>query len=254
MGKNDAVDRMMSLATEKVPPSRKAASPGNEAGAGTAQAGAGTAIDARAVLEARVVASEPAVPAAARERLPVEKSLHQKEAITETPTETSLGRPRVPPGERGRQLLGALRPFLPAVGGALRMIDHGAAQAAARLLPLLGSVGPAAPAGPSVSPLAGHVESRPGEPSALAELLTTLDKRQSGMAETLKAAGLRIDTHDEQIRRVRETAERAVVEQGSLSHRVSQLTDRSRLLTAAVLVLIMLVIVQMVLLFLYLHR
>ncbi len=250
MGKNDAVDRMMSLATEKVPPSRKAASPGNEAGAGAAQAGAGTAIDARAVLEARVVASEPAVPAAARERLPVENSLPRKETLTDA----SLGRPRVPPGERGRQLLGALRPFLPAVGGALRMIDHGAAQAAARLLPLLGSVGPAAPAGPSVSPLAGHVESRPGEPSALAELLTTLDKRQSGMAETLKAAGLRIDTHDEQIRRVRETAERAVVEQGSLSHRVSQLTDRSRLLTAAVLVLIMLVIVQMVLLFLYLHR
>ena len=239
MGKNDAVDRMMSLATEKTAASRETATNGTLGGKPASATAAGAASDAAAVLEARVVATEPGVPefAAARDA-------ESAEALPAA--ETALGRPHASPGERGRQLLGALRPFLPVVGGALRMIDHGAVQAVARLLPLLGAAGTSTPA--------DRTEARPAEAAALADLLTGLDKQQSAAAEALKAAGQRMDTHEEQLRRVRETAERAIVEQGTLSHRVNQLTDRSRLLTAAVLILLMLVVAQMVLLFLFLHR
>ena len=239
MGKSDAVDRMMSMATEKAPAPKEVANngaPGNTQSAGT-DASAGRA--AESVLEARVVATEPGVPG-----FPASKETASAEAVPAT--ETSLGRPHVPPGERGRQLLGALRPFLPVVGGALRMIDHGAVQAVARLLPLLGAAGTSAPADRS--------DARAGEAAALADLLTGLDKRQTSAAEALKAAAQRLDTHEEQLRRVRETAERAIVEQGTLSHRVNQLTDRSRVLTAAVIILLMLVVAQMVLLFLFVHR
>ena len=241
MGKHDAVDRLMSLANEKVTPSREPATPSARAAETDGEAGAAT--DAEAVLEARVVATErgaQGVQAPTMHRTTAESAAPG--ALSAAATPVALARPQVPMGDRGRQLLSALRPFLPVVGGALRMVDHGAVQAVARLLPLLGgaAASPAADAGAEKTPLA--------------ELLTGFDERQSGMAEELKNAKQRIETHEEQLRRVRETVERTVVEQGSLAHLIHQLTDRSRLLTAAVIILLMLVVAQMVLLAIFLHR
>jgi hypothetical protein len=227
MAKYDAVDRLMRLATEK-------ASPSKVAGAEGAPATSTRAVrDAEEVLEAEVSRSERGAPASA---IP---PTHRVE--TTVPAE-----PQVSSAERGRQLLGALRPFLPAVGGALRFVDHGAVQAVARLLPLLGTMtGNLASNSPkNTTQLEKPIPPVPPAP----------DVRQIAIFEELNAQKQRLGAQDEQIRHLRESLERTVVEQGSLSHLAHQLAERVRLLTAAVVILGVLAIAQAVLLAIFLRR
>ena len=216
MAKYDSVDRLMKMATEKA-----------------AKPAAGAERDAEAVLEAKIVAAEP-VPAAGHAR-------------TIPPSSTNVStEPLVSPGERGRQLLGALKPFLPAVGSALRMVDHGAVQAVARLLPVISSFTPSA----GSSPQPEAAKTMPG----LAEAMGASEKRQLALLEEVRAYKARVEALEEQQRRMREGLERTVAEQGSLTHLAHRLTDRSRLLTATVIVLGMMVLAEMVLLGISLHR
>ncbi len=222
MAKYDAVDRLMDLATDKPAPVK------NEQARTVEESGEPDAIE---VLAERVAATEPTLPEAARKT-------------------ATLVVPRATPAERGRQLLGALRPFLPVVGGALRMIDHGAVQAVARLLPLLGSAPlPGLTAGPAPSP----ATSAEGQ-QALSDLLAAFDKRDTATAEELKAQEARLSAVEEQMRRAREAVERMSSEQGAQSNRLREVTDRARLLTAAVIILLMLAVAEMVLLLIFMHR
>ena len=183
------------------------------------------------VLAAQVTATEP-----------------QLHASSEAATATSaLAMPRTTPGERGRQLLGALRPFLPVLGGALRMVDHGAVQAVARLLPLFEGV-------PSGAQRSTSPEPALADQPAVAELLATLEKHDAATAEALKEQGLRLSAAEDHIKRVRESVERMVAEEGAMSNRLREVTDRARLLTAGVIILFMLAVAEMVLLMIFLHR
>ncbi len=180
----------------------------------TERAASGGGRDAERVLEEQVTGTEPGVPLAAPK--PVESK-----------------------GERGRQLLGALRPLLPAAGFALRRVEHPAAQAVARLLPLLNSVRAAAAAQPAPTPI---------------PVPDAFRMERSALEGELKTIQSRVDSQEEQLRRTREGLERIAAEQGSLSHLVHGLADRSRLLTAAVVLLLVLQIAEIVLLAVYLRR
>ncbi len=244
MAKYDSVDRLMDLATNKAVP-RTERNPAEDAlGETIVPSETPAATDAvepgMDPLAASVMATEPGLPRQ-------EATVHQPESQRST----ALGQPRITPAERGRQLLSALRPFLPAVGGALRLVDHGAAQAAARLLPMLGGISfPAA--GPAPAAQANAPTQEDG--ARLSELLLSMDKRQRDTVEELKKTRAALDLAEEQIRRLREGLERTVAEQGALSHLTHQLADRSRVLTAASVILFMLVVAEVVLLAIFLHR
>ncbi len=208
MAKYDAVDRLMKMATEKPAKASAAQSRGER--------------DAEAVLEAQVAGAEP---------LP-------QAGTVPTPGSPALAVPEMSPSERGRQILGALRPFLPAVGGALRLVDHGAVQAVARLLPMLGNLGSSQSASPAAPP----------------EVIRHSEKQQSAFQEQLAGYRARLENAEEQMRRMRETLERTVAEQGSLTHKGSQLADRTRLLTAAVVIFGLIAVASLVLAGVALHR
>ncbi len=227
MAKFDAVDRLMSLATGAKTPAKEQAVP---------------TVVAEDVLEARVSASERGVPASTTFRV---------EPGTATPAQ-----PQVSASDRGRQLIGALRPFLPAVGGALRLVDHGAAQTIARLLPILGSLGSSTHTATTSSPTmgTGGATQGGGEPRSLEAVLVALNQRQIVISEEIKALGENASQHGEQLKRIRESQERLSAEQGSLSHLVHQLQGRSQLLTTSVVILLMLVIALGIWIVLSFHR
>ena len=214
MAKYDAVDRLMRMA---------AATP---AKSGATQ----MERDAEAVLEAKIAAAEPLPHAAPAPTL-------QSHALA--PAGST-------PAERGRQILGALRPFLPAVGSALRLVDHGAVQALARLLPVLGNVGSYGGGVPAPGTTAATL--------APAEALAHAEEQQKALLEQLTGFRSRLDSAEEQMRRMRENLERTVAEQGSLAHQAHKSADRIRLLTAAVIILGMMVVAALVLAGISLHR
>lgn len=224
MSKYDSVDRLMEMATEKAVPAKSLhPQPVIEER------------DAETVLAQQMMATEAELP---------------KPADLDREPKTELGPPKMTRGERGRQLLGALRPFLPVVGGALRMIDHGAVQAVARLLPLLGGA-----AGASVPGGGGPAANSAAEAhEQLAKMLTAFDQQQLAIAEELKSYKQRIGILDDQLRRTRESLERTAGEQNAQSNTLRLLGDRSKLLTAGLVILLMLVITQMVLFVIYMHR
>ncbi len=226
MAKFDAVDRLMSLAMGAKTPAKGPVVPSTVA---------------EDVLETQVSASERGVPAST--------------TFGVEPGTDALAQPQVSASDRGRQLIGALRPFLPAVGGALRLVDHGAAQTIARLLPILGSLGSSTPNAAGSPPVGtGSTAQGGGEPRSLEALLIGLNQRQTAVGEEVKALGENASQQGEQLRRIRESQERLSAEQGSLSHLVHQLRDRSRLLTVGLVILLVLVIAQATLMVLFLHR
>ena len=223
MAKFDSVDRLMKLAMDAKAPAKERGAVGAES---------------EDLLESKVSASERGIPPAVGTAAP--------------------GPPQPSASDRGRQLLGAIRPFLPAVGGALRLVDHGAVQTVARLLPLLGSFGSSGSASPAATEgitrgTTGAAQGG-GEPGSLHGPLAGLNQRQAIAEEEFKTLQGRFLQHEEQSRRIRESQERLSAEQGSLSHLVHQLQDRTRLLTAGIVILLMLVIAQAVLTVMFLHR
>ncbi|WP_124847496.1 hypothetical protein [Acidipila sp. EB88] len=236
MAKYGAVDRMMDLATSKTPRER---------------AEGDRKSSAEAVLERQVSATEPVLAAAKLPQTVVTPAVTGDVAEpVPTPASTTLAAPAARPGERGRRILDALRPLLPAVGGMLRMVDHGGVQTVARLLPLLAGGGPTLnPAGSAQGPAASAAEQR-----QIAALLLELETQHQAITEELHQVKEQLQAREEQFRRTRESLERTVAEQGTLAHLLHQLGDRSRLLTAAVILLFMLVIAQMTLFVIFMHR
>ncbi len=241
MGKYDSVDRLMNLATEKPTPAPDA----------IRKSATEESINAGRSAETVPVAG-PERTLSGLERAPelfaAESTVSQPDRSHLNSAQSSaLVREPLTPGERGRQLLGALRPFLPAVGGALRMVDHGAVQAVARLLPLLGTMG-------SLPGNAAAANAREQKRAGEFQAGAAADNRAIALAEELKGYKQRLDAQEEHLRRMRAGLERTVVEQGSLGHLVRQLTERSRRLTAAVVILGMLILAEFVLIVLLLHR
>ncbi len=149
---------------------------------------------------------------------------------------TEVLAPRTTQADRARQILGAIRPFLPVVGGALRMFDHGAAQAASRLLPLLAGSGPAAAPSKSSS----------DEEAGLA-LLASLEKERNAMRADLDLCKEQLRSHEERLVKLREALTRTLADHDGMQRSLKQLTDRNRLLTAGVVILLMLMIAGVVL-------
>jgi hypothetical protein len=149
--------------------------------------------------------------------------------------------------DRGRQLLQAIRPLLPAVAGAMRMVDHGAVQALARLLPLL-----SAGAGPQLPPSLGAEQEKAHE-----EQLRTANDLQSAhqaIRKDVHALTLQLATSDDLLGRTRSQLERLAAEQTARDSDLRALGDRVRLLSAGLIILLMLVVVQMILFIVVLHR
>ena len=229
MAKHEAVDRLMALATEK--------------------------------RADRVAPGAPIVPTAS-ERI---ESVPEVLAAEETPlateaaaSRTTLPDDRVRPqrehagpsaADRGRQLLQSIRPLLPAVAGAMRMVDHGAVQAIARLLPLLGG-GLGLPA-----PTARPQTATPSlEQEQFVRGVLGLEAEQQRARKDLDALALRAAEADDQLKRLRTQAERAVADQAATANDLRAMGERVRLLTAGTIILLMLVIAEMILLVVALHR
>ena len=232
MAKYSAVDRLMDMATGK--------------------ATAGASGSAGSTPAAQDASSQPSLASHERRAEEVlEEQVARKEPGRERSVAASAPLPLhspTPAVDRGRQLLSALRPFLPVVGGALRMVDHGGAQALARVLPLLGGM---AGAGATAAGAAGAEVA--GKANPLSEGLAALEKRQGAGAEELKALTQRAVALEDQQRRMREILERTAAEQNAQSHQLREIKDRMRLLTAGVIILLMLVGAEMVLSVILLH-
>jgi hypothetical protein len=141
--------------------------------------------------------------------------------------------------DRGRQFLHSLRPLLPAVAGAMRLVDHGAVQALAHLLPLLGGSAQLQPAAPS----AQEQEAREQWLRFAAELQAAQQTIRKELQDlTLKAA-----SQDERLGRIRTQLDRMVSEQSTRDTEVRGLADRVRLLSAGMVVLVMLTVAQLIL-------
>jgi 3-dehydroquinate dehydratase/shikimate dehydrogenase len=210
MAKFEQIDRMIDQAVEGSSTAQKAGS-------------ADTANDAKAEQEAE---AEYALTTAAAES---------------SPPATALLVPKPTQAERTRQILGALRPFLPVVGGALRLIDHGAAQAASRLLPLL------AGAGRGLSP------TKQSENAAALEALEALGKERAALRADLDAYKEQLRSHEERLMKLRDALTRTLADQDTMQLSMRRLADRNRLLTAGLVILLMLVIAEIVLMQMNFH-
>ncbi len=214
MSKHEAVDRRMALAMEK----RADRSPNGPPALS-------------AIEETRSTGNHDATPPAALDSI-----LTRPEPQTGPTT-----------ADRGRQLLQAIRPILPAVAAAMRLIDHGAVQAVARLLPLLGG--------------SAGFQSQPGlsseqEKAQMQQLRSTNDVQsaQHALRKELQTLILQVATSDDLLGRTRSQLERLAAEQTARDSDLRALGDRVRLLSAGLIILLMLVVVQMILLVVLLHR
>jgi len=148
---------------------------------------------------------------------------------------------------RGRQMFYAIRPLLPAVAGAMRMVDHGAVQAIARFLPLLGG----SPGGPPVS--APRRALSPEQEQAL-EQIPGLQTASESIRRELNALSLRAAAVDDLMGRTRTHLERLLAEQTLKEDELRSLQDRVRVLSAGVIILLMLTIAQMILAVVMLYK
>lgn len=154
---------------------------------------------------------------------------------TAAPPASRLLVPSPTQAERTRQILGAIRPFLPVLGGALRLIDHGAAQAASRLLPLLAGTGH------------GSSSTKQAENAAALEALEALERERSALRADLDTYREQLRSHEERLMKLRDALTRTLADQDTMQLALRRLTDRNRLLTAGLVILFMLVIAQIVL-------
>ncbi len=173
------------------------------------------------------------------DRAPVSAlSLPPDRAIPEIPALPAL--PPAPAARAGAahtagRVLSALRPMLPAVTAALRMVDHGAVQAAARLLPLLAGLG--TPASTSEA-----TKSQALLEAGLREHRKELDEFRSELIAV-----------EERLTELRWKGAQVESEQTIQALGLAKLNKRVRLLTIAVVFLLPLVIALVVLLFMTLH-
>jgi hypothetical protein len=217
MANYEAVDRLMALATQKradrvAPVKGDAAEP--------------------AALEI-LIQEEPA-PAA-------------KEPVRAAPKHMSGQAPVHSALDRARQILGALRPMLPAVAGAMRMVDHGAVQALARLLPLLGGTAVLG-SGPETARILSPEQEQ--QLRALPELHSANQAARREIADLT----LRMAAAEDQLSRARSRMDRMAAEDGLRERELHALLDRVRVLSIGAIVLVLVVVVQTILLVVLLHR
>ena len=173
------------------------------------------------------------------DRAPVSAlALPPDRAIPEVPAPpASPAAPRAAAGaaHTAGRVLSAIRPMLPAVTAALRMVDHGAVQAAARLLPLLAGLG--TPASTSEA-----TKSQALLEAGLREHRKELDEFRSELIAV-----------EERLTELRWKGAQVESEQTIQALGLAKLNKRVRLLTIAVVFLLPLVIALVVLLFMTLH-
>ena len=233
MSKYDAVDELMKMATKEVVPVRNKPTENGRS--------------AEEVLAGKVMASEPGVPVAS--------NVAAGQSMPAEPVPPRASPAQTTAGERGKAFLEAMRPLLPAVGGALRRVPHPAGKVAADLLPWLGNLGSLGALGSMVADRIGTRAPADGAHEVpVATQASVSNSRLEQLAAELKESKKRLEAQDEQLRRMREALERTVAEQGTLTHQAHGLADRVRLLMACVLILLMLVAAQIVLLVVHLHR
>ncbi|HEY0786533.1 MAG TPA: hypothetical protein VGD62_11720 [Acidobacteriaceae bacterium] len=226
MAKHEAVERLMEMASgkraDRVPdlPREAAAVPGAAGG----------------LLEEDSPASL-APPAASMARGPLPADAARTVVLSPDKAER---RPRA--ADRGMQFLQAVRPLLPAVAGAMRMVDHGAVQAIARLLPLLGGAPRPAPTAPAA------------EPQALHQRLLATETAHQQTHQQVQALMLELAVQEDEVRRLRTHLERVSAAQSAAEHETERVADRLRLVTAGTIILLMLLISQMVLLVVLFHK
>ncbi len=151
-------------------------------------------------------------------------------------------------GDRGRRLLKAIQPILPAVAGAMRLVDHGGVQAVARLLPLLsGGIGSVV-LGAKASP------PPPVQEAPWRQELATLRTASEEQRRQLDALQLQAAASEDELRRSRTQLERLDAELDGKRTELRAVADRVRMLAAATIILFMLVIAQMILLVVMFHR
>jgi hypothetical protein len=149
--------------------------------------------------------------------------------------------------DRGRQLLQAIRPLLPAAAAAMRLVDHGAVQAVARLLPLLGGA-----VAQQSQPALSSEQDKTHEQHLRAT--NDLQSAHQALRKDLEALTLQLAASDDRLGRTRSHLERLAAEQSARDSDLRALSDRVRLLSAGLIILLMLIVVQMILLIVVLHR
>ncbi|TCK74186.1 hypothetical protein [Acidipila rosea] len=150
-------------------------------------------------------------------------------AITERATTTE--RAARPKRAAVAQNLNKLRGLIPVVSGALRMVDHGAVQALARLLPLLEGAPQGAP-------------SHAGEAMAeeLGQGMLELQKDTRELRMQLHGHTVQTKRLEEQIERIRESTDRDRAALLALSDEVQSLSKAMKGFGAVLVVLLVLVV------------
>jgi hypothetical protein len=128
----------------------------------------------------------------------------------------------------------------------MRLIDHGAVQALAKLLPLLGGAG------------VTTVSSSPAASPAQQALLEQLQSEHEAARRDLDALAATVSRHtaaaEDQMGRFRTQMERLVSAQMGRDTELRALSERARLLTAGVIILLMLIVAQMILVVVLVHQ
>jgi hypothetical protein len=132
--------------------------------------------------------------------------------------------------------MSALRPMLPALAAALRMVDHGAVQAAARLLPLIAGI---------------SAPEKTSEPTHSNTLLEAGLREHRKELDELRSDQVAIE---ERLTRLRWKGAQVESEQAMQTLELAKLNKRVRLLTIAIIFLLPLVTALVALLFLTLHN
>jgi ABC-type transporter Mla subunit MlaD len=125
------------------------------------------------------------------------------------------------------QKLGKLKPLLPILSGGLRMIDHGAVQALAQVLNVIGGTGPAQ--------TAAHEE--------LEHALAEMDASHRELRLTVQDQSVELKRIEDQLALVRQTAERSATAHEELAEDVKSLSNLVRTVGAGLAILLILLII-----------
>ena len=185
-GAHEAVDRLIAMATEK----RADRPPASDA--------ASVAEPAAPVSKARAMVLPPE-----RERAPQSFSA----------------------GHTAARVFSMLRPVLPALAGALRLVDHGAVQAAARLLPLLAGM-----------PTQSSAPAPAAEPST-ASALAAVEAGQHELREEIEGAALTIARLEGQLTEIRWKYAQLDSQQTVTAEKLREVGGRVKVLTYTIAVL-----------------
>ncbi len=144
-------------------------------------------------------------------------------------------------------MLKTIVPLLPALGGLMQLVDHGAMQAAARVLLLLGSK--AGSANGAADQAALSAEQRR---YALAQ--EEMRAWQQAVRKEMEALSLQVAAADELLTRTRAQLRRLNTDQLTRENELRSLGERVRLLSAGLIILMLLILAQMILLLVMVHK